>query len=73
MEQRPPFLQTFTNTSVISFQQFCDETRLIERGAYAWYEQQLMRRALLNWSIHVTAIRTWDWQLEDVAVAHWFR
>ncbi|KAA0189775.1 hypothetical protein FBUS_04699 [Fasciolopsis buskii] len=52
---------------------FCDETRLIERGAYAWYEQQLMRRALLNWSIHVTAIRTWDWQLEDVAVAHWFR
>ncbi|THD20199.1 hypothetical protein D915_009171 [Fasciola hepatica] len=50
----------------------CDLKRKTEQRAYVWYEQQLMRRALSNWSTHITEIRIWDWQLEDVAKAHWF-
>ncbi|VDP74190.1 unnamed protein product [Echinostoma caproni] len=49
----------------------CELTRQTEERAYAWYEQQLMRRILSYWSNHVTEIRLWEWQLEDVAETHW--
>ncbi|TGZ71953.1 hypothetical protein CRM22_002361 [Opisthorchis felineus] len=46
------------------------KTRETENQAFAWYEQQLMRRILSGWSTHVTSLQIWEWKLEDVARAH---
>ncbi|KAG5453874.1 hypothetical protein CSKR_111538 [Clonorchis sinensis] len=46
------------------------KVRETENQAFAWYEQQLMRRILSGWATHVTSLQIWEWKLEDVACAH---